>query len=386
VSRVIVLGAGVIGASVAYHLALAAADVTVIEAGGPAAGTSSATFAMDVTHLKTPATYYEFNRRSAALHTDLAAELGGASWRHATPTVQWADTADEQRSIRDRATRLRAWGHPCRIADPSELRELAPAVDPAACPTGEIVVHDGTAWYDAPLFVRSLLDRAALLGADIRYGLRATGLVLDGGRVRGVLTGPRRWEADWVVNCAGPDAARIAGFAGVHLPMDRVPGLVGESTPVPEARLSAILTTPAVDLRPAPGDRVCSISWPIDALLSQAAAPDDGIGLEERLHRHGQRLLPALRTARLAGARVGVRPVPTDGLPLVGTSPTAPGLYSVVTHSGVNLAPLLGRLVADEISGGLPSADLAPYRVTRDVAATVQDESLHRMSGESAVL
>ncbi|MDW6056946.1 FAD-dependent oxidoreductase [Streptomyces sp. FXJ1.4098] len=108
-SRVIVLGAGVIGASVAYHLALAGADVTVIEAGGPAAGTSSATFAMDVTHLKTPVSYYEFNRRSAALHAELTAELGGASWRHAAPTVQWADTAAEQRSLRDRATRLRSW-------------------------------------------------------------------------------------------------------------------------------------------------------------------------------------------------------------------------------------------------------------------------------------
>ncbi|MEU1786771.1 FAD-binding oxidoreductase [Streptomyces sparsogenes] len=385
-SRVIVLGAGVIGASVAYHLALAGADVTVIEAGGPAAGTSSATFAMDVTHLKTPVSYYEFNRRSAALHTELAAEVGGASWRHAAPTVQWANTAAEQRSLRERATRLRSWGHPCRFADPAELRELAPAVDPSACPAEEIVVHEATAWYDAPLFVRSLLDRAALLGADIHYGLRATALTLDGGRVRGVRTGSRRWEADWVVNCAGPDADRIAGFAGVRLPMERVPGLVGETTPVPEARLEAILTTPEVDLRPAPGDRVCSISWPIDALLPHEPAPGDGLTPQERLHRQGQRLIPALRSARLAGARIGVRPVPTDGLPLVGTSPAAPGLYSVVTHSGVNLAPLLGRLVAGEIGEGRPSAELAPYRVTRDPAATVQDESLHRMSGERAAL
>ncbi|MDW6056947.1 hypothetical protein SAZ11_00975 [Streptomyces sp. FXJ1.4098] len=73
----------------------------------------------------------------------------------------------------------------------------------------------------------------------------------------------------------GPDADRIAGFAGVRLPMDRVPGLVGETTPVPEARLEAILTTPEVDLRPAPGDRVCSISWSIDALLPQEPAPGD---------------------------------------------------------------------------------------------------------------
>ncbi|MFE7245610.1 hypothetical protein [Streptomyces sp. NPDC057580] len=76
----------------------------------------------------------------------------------------------------------------------------------------------------------------------------------------GVRTGARVWEADHVVNCAGPDAGGIAALADVSLPLARIPGLVGESTPVPEARLGAILATPGVDLRPASGARVCSIS------------------------------------------------------------------------------------------------------------------------------
>ncbi|MEV4109043.1 FAD-binding oxidoreductase [Nonomuraea sp. NPDC049695] len=374
-SRVIVLGAGVLGASVAYHLAVAGVQVVVIEAGGPAAGTSSATFSMDVTHLKTPRTYYELNRAGAALHATLAEELGGTSWRHPMPAIQWGDSEESQRGLRERAVRLRSWGHPCRIADPSELRELAPAVDPAACTASELVVHDQSAWYDAPLFVQRLLDRAATLGADIRYGLRANALIRRGDTVTGVETGTRRWEADWVVNCTGPDADRVAALAGTDLPMNRIPGLVGESTPVPELRLDAILATPEVDLRPAPGDRICSISWPVDALLP--AQSDDA--LAERLHAGGQRVLPALRTARLAGVRLGVRPVPADGLPLAGTHPGAPGLYHLVTHSGVNLAPELGRLAAQEIVNG-EGPDLAEYRVTRGATTSVQDESLTLMT------
>ncbi|MDX3101171.1 NAD(P)/FAD-dependent oxidoreductase [Nonomuraea angiospora] len=189
-------------------------------------------------------------------------------------------------------------GAPCRIADPSELRELAPAVDPAACTASELVVHDQSAWYDAPLFVQRLLDRAATLGADIRYGLRAQALIRNGDAVTGVETGTRRWEADWVVNCTGPDADRIAALA-------------------------------------------------------------------ERLHASGQRVLPALRTARLAGVRLGVRPVPADGLPLAGTQPGVPGLYHLVTHSGVNLAPELGRLAAQEIIDG-DGPDLAADRDHRE--------------------
>ncbi|GAA3159649.1 NAD(P)/FAD-dependent oxidoreductase [Nonomuraea roseoviolacea] len=374
-SRVIVLGAGVLGASVAYHLAVAGAQVVVIEAGGPAAGTSSATFSMDVTHLKTPRAYYELNRASAALHATLAEELGGPSWRHPMPAIQWGDSEESRRGLRERAVRLMAWGHPCRIADPSELRELAPDVDPAACTADELVVHDQSAWYDAPLFVQRLLDRAAELGADIRYGLRAHALIRDGDAVTGVETGTRRWEADWVVNCTGPDADRVAALAGTDLPMTRIPGLVGESTPIPGLRLGAILATPEVDLRPAPGDRICSISWPVDALL----AGQDDDALAGRLHAGGQRVLPALRAARLAGVRLGVRPVPADGLPLAGTHPGVPGLYHLVTHSGVNLAPELGRLAAQEIIGG-DGPGLADYRVTRGVATSVKDESLTLMT------
>lgn len=374
-SRVIILGAGVLGASVAYHLATAGAQVVVIEAGGPAAGTSSATFAMDVTHLKTPRTYFELNRRSAALHATLAGELGGPSWRHPMPAIQWGDSDESQQGLRERAIRLKSWGHPCRIADPAELRELAPAVDPAACTARELVIHDESAWYDAPLFVQRLLDRAATLGADIRYGLRADALIRRGDRVSGVEAGGRRWAADWVVNCTGPDADRVAALAGTDLPMTGIPGLVGESTPVPGLRLGAILATPEVDLRPAPGDRICSISWPVDALLPGQS--DDA--LAERLHTSGQRVLPALRTARLAGARLGVRPVPADGLPLAGTHPDAPGLYHLVTHSGVNLAPELGRLAAQEIINGT-GPDLAEYRVTRSFETSVKDESLTLMT------
>ncbi|NBE57060.1 NAD(P)/FAD-dependent oxidoreductase, partial [Streptomyces boluensis] len=374
-SRVLVLGAGVLGASVAQQLAAAGADVTVIEAGGPAAGTSSATFSIDVTHLKTPYAYYELNRHSAELHLELGAELGGADWRHPVPLVQWGHTEAEQRVIRERAERLRGWGHPCGTAHPSDLAELAPGVDPEACRADELVLHEHASWYDAPLFTRRLLDRAALDGADIRYGLRVTDVLRSGERVVGVLAAGRRFEADWVVNCAGPDAGRIAALAGGALPLNRVPGLVGESTRLPRGeQLGAILATPGVDLRPAPDGRVVSISWPVDAQLpadgpqdaalnapEQPEQPQPDPALEQELHRLGRAVFAPLRAAEMAGVRLGVRPVPADGLPLVGCAAATPGLYTLVTHSGVTLAPILGRLAAQEMVEARPAPELAAY-------------------------
>lgn len=389
--RVLVVGAGVLGAAVTHYLAAAGIQVTLVDAGGPGAGTSSATFSIDVTHLKTPHSYYLLNRRGAELHKRLGEELAGESWRHEVPLVQWGHTEREQEVIRERSRRLKEWGHPCRTADPAELSTLAPGVSPDACRADELVVHERVSWYDAPLFVRRLLDRAAAKGADIRYGLRVTELLKTGDKVTGVVAEGRRLEADWVVNCAGPDAARIAALAGVELPLVRVPGLVGESTPLPpQDRLGAILATPQVDLRPAPGGRVVSISWPVDAMLSPAQSPTSEAAtkdqaaqrvphLEQELHRFGQDVFTPLRTAQMAGVRLGVRPVPQDGLPLVGCAASTPGLYTVVTHSGVTLAPVLGMLAAQELVTGRPSAELESYRPDRPPATEVVDESVQVM-------
>ncbi|MBO8192089.1 FAD-binding oxidoreductase [Streptomyces oryzae] len=380
-SRAVVIGAGVIGAATAHRLAEAGVDVTVLEAAGRAPGTSSATFSIDVTHLKTPHSYFLLNQRSAALHRELEAEIrdqgGTAGWRHSAPLVQWGHTEEEQRTLRVRAARLAGWGHPCRTADPGELRTLAPGVDPAACEASELVVHDEAAWYDAPLLARALLDRAAALGADIRYDTPVTALLMDGGgRVRGAEARGRRFGADHVVNCAGPDAGRIAELAGLRLPLRQIPGLVGESTPLAEP-LRAIVATPGVDLRPAPGNRACAISWPLDAVLAPSA--EASVPPEVDLLRRCSAVLPAFRA--LSGTRIGVRPVPEDGLPLVGPHRQVPGLYTIVTHSGVTLAPLLGALAAREITGFGPVSELAPYRPDRDMSHPIRDESLAVMSG-----
>ncbi|WP_055554515.1 FAD-binding oxidoreductase [Streptomyces sp. NBRC 110028] len=382
-TRALVIGAGVIGAATAHRLAEAGVGVTVLDAGGPTPGTSGATFSIDVTHLKTPHSYFLLNQRSAALHReleqDIHARTGAPGWRHPAPLVQWGHTEDEQRTLRTRAERLAEWGHPCRTADPAELRTLVPAVDPASCRATELVVHDEATWYDAPLLARALLDRAAALGADIRYDTPVTALLRDGTRIRGAEARGRRFEADHVVNCAGPGAGRIAELAGMRLPLRQIPGLVGESVPLAEP-LRAIVATPGVDLRPAPGNRVCAISWPVDALLDPT--PATRVPPEADLLSRCAAVLPAVRA--LGGTRVGVRPVPEDGLPLVGPHPQAPGLYTIATHSGVTLAPLLAALATAELTTATPAPELAPYRPDRDTSQPIRDESLAVMSGHRA--
>ncbi|WP_420037239.1 NAD(P)/FAD-dependent oxidoreductase [Streptomyces sp. cg28] len=380
-NRVVVVGAGVLGACVTYHLARAGAHVVLVEeAPGPAGGTSGATFAADVTHLKTPYAYYRLNRQGSEGHLRLAEEIGGPGWRHPLPLVQWSDDEGGQRALRERTARAREWGHDCRLAPASMLRDLAPAVDPAACPADEIVVHSGGAWFDAPRFVRALLDAAARRGTvETHYGAPVTGLLRDGEQVTGVRAGARTWHADTVVNSAGPGAGRVAALAGARLPLRQVPGLIATSGPLSGQPLTAILSVPGLDLRPTADGGVLALSWEVDARLRGSAD-----GLPQELHRRARDIVPGVAGARIADARIGIRPVPLDGLPFVGEVPGAPGLYHLVSHSGVTLAPVLGRLAAREITGTGPVSELADYRPDRTIADTVHDENLISMNRRGA--
>ncbi|MFI0238719.1 NAD(P)/FAD-dependent oxidoreductase [Streptomyces sp. NPDC016845] len=377
----VVVGAGVLGACVGYHLARQGVRVVVLEEARPASGTSGATFSADVTHLKTPYAYYRLNRQGAEEHRLLSGTLAGPAWLHPAPLVQWADGDAAHQALRERVLRARGWGHDCRLAPPSALRDLAPAVDPAACAADEVAVYGSAVWFDAPRFVHALLDAAVEHGAETHYGVAVTGLTRTGdGRITGITAGDRSWSADTVVNCAGPAADRIAALAGVRLPMRQVPGLLAESAPLPGPPLAAIVVAPGVDLRPTADGGVLALSWEIDARLegSGTAALD---GLPRELHRRASTVLPGLARTRIDDARIGVRPIPSDGLPLVGAVASAPGLYHLVSHSAVTLAPVLGRLAAREIVTGRPAAELAPYRPDRAVHDSVQDENLRAMNG-----
>ena len=151
----------------------------------------------------------------------------------------------------------------------------------------------------------------------------------------------------------------MAALAGVRLPLADSPGLLAHSVPVPR-RLMRVVLAPTAHLVQRSDGRVVTgtdfgggESWDASAAHGRA------------LLAEAARYVPALAGVELDRVSVGWRPMPRDRLPAVGPASGASGVYLAVTHSGVTLAPILGRLAAAEILDGLRFGLLEAYRPSR---------------------
>ena len=167
-----------------------------------------------------------------------------------------------------------------------------------------------------------------------------------------------------MVNAAGPDAQHIAELAGSPLPFAPVAGLLLRLGH-PGNPLRRILHTPVMNVRPDGRDYLILQAADLDERLEgrREIRPADPL-IGEILAR-GIAGFPALSAATLAEIRIGIRPIPADGYPSTGRIDPADGYVEAVTHSGVTLGPLLGRLIATEILTGDIDPLLAPFRASR---------------------
>lgn len=368
-TRVVVAGAGVIGATVAYRLAQAGADVTVVERRHPGAGASGASFAWLNAVDKPPRAYQRLSALGIRDMEDLADELGGG-WLRLGGSLHWADRADAARetALAESMRQLVAWGARAdRLAPEQVRRELEPdlRIDPGAVEAVWLVSRSG--WLDPVA-----LCRDAVAEAERRYGARMVrgeivALRLSRGLIDSVaLADGSEVGADLVVNAAGPDAARLAALAGARLPLERVPGLLLTTAPAP-VRLGRVLYGPLVHVRPDGGSRLMVQREGLDShVLGERPIPAGDPRVGEAMDR-AREILPGLAGVGVEGLRMGIRAIPRDGYPIVGIDPEVGNLYHAVTHSGVTLAARLARLVTEELTGEADEA-LGAYRPGRFAA------------------
>lgn len=355
--RIIVIGAGVVGTSVAFRLAERGTRTILVEEDRPGAGTTGASFAWLNARHKPPRAYHDLNIAGMAAHAALRAELGGAPWWHGGGAITWP--ADE-----GELSRLRRWGYAVEETSREAVLAREPGLAGAALGNGPFAYFPDEGWLDAVVFAGAMLMRAEALGAEFRRG-RVEDLVIEEGRLAGVrLADGSMIPADAVVNCAGARANSVVRDASLHLPLKPTRGLL-VITPPMATGLARVLHTPGVNMRPDGAGRLMLHADDTDEGLDETSTPANTAAAGTLLMDRARRLLPAMGDAAAETRRIATRPIPADGLTAIGPVPGLAGYHVAVTHSGVTLSAHLGRVLASTVMDGELPAALAPFAAAR---------------------
>lgn len=361
--RVAVIGVGVLGASVGWNLARNGAEVVLIDSGRPGEGVTHWSFSWVNASNKTERrSYYDLNLAGIAAYRELAGTIGPDAWWYPSGHLRWAGDPAAEAALLERAELLAGWDYRVEVYKGAEARlRLEPAV--AVPDDASVVLYPDEGWVHGRHLVDRLVDEAVELGAERRFGVAVRGIDVgtEGGIRTLALSNGSSLGVDVVVNAAGPDAARVAELVARRLPMRREPGAIARidcaKTPI-----QRVMHAPGVAMRPDADASVVVHSSEVDALIDAGRDPAQ---LGRLLHESARKVVPEFGDSRVVETRVVNRPIPGDGFPSVGAVPSVPGYYEAVSHSGITLGPVIGRLLASEILSGRPDSMLADFRPER---------------------
>jgi glycine/D-amino acid oxidase-like deaminating enzyme len=363
-----VVGGGIVGASIAMHLTEAGARVTLFEKSAPAAGATSKSFAW-INALTNDPHYRALRLKSIAAYRELDQRLQlEVTWGGA---IHWAVNLAEAERMKADTAEFDQAGYPARLISEQDLAELAPKLRLGPFNVASFNSLDGH--LDPVHATRRLLDRARQEGANIIHPCEVKALRIEGDRLRGVATTTGSYSLDRLVIAGGVDTPALAEQAGYSAPLIHAPGILVHTRQT-RPLLGRVVESTQMYFKQHRDGRITGTDEPYapdipahQGILQGPQEMPDGIR-----KMHGDRILGKIKS-RLSGAddavydhlTLGYRPMPQDHLPIVGFSPGNKNVYIAVMHSGVTLAPIMGRYITHEIMNDDLLDELAPYRPGR---------------------
>jgi glycine/D-amino acid oxidase-like deaminating enzyme len=355
--RVVICGAGAIGACTAYFLRRRSVETIVVEGTDVAAAASGKAGGFLARDWCAGTALDGLARRSFELHAALPGEIGG-DWGYRGMTAYSGFVASDTDVRRNQ---------------PSQLSWLSEGV----VITSAIGSEDTTAIVHPFKFTSAMMQAAQSEGATLHRG-RVTGIVrnADDATVRGVEVDGRLLEADAIVVAMGPWSILAAEWMSLPVVFgQRSPSIVYDTgTDVPPHALfleyrhrddKAI----TVEVFPRADGSTHITAWsdvvplPLNPAAVQSEPEETG-----RLQEIAERLSPVFRADRIISRQACFRPVTQDGLPLIGKVPGSQGIYVATGHNvwGILNAPASGEAVAELITDGAAQrVDLTPFDPAR---------------------
>ncbi len=394
-ARVVVIGGGVIGASVAYHLAhLGWRDVVLLERDRLTSGTTWHAAGLVVTFGSTSETSTEFRKYTRDLYARLEAETGQATGFMPVGFIEIATDADRLEEYRRVSAFNRYCGVDVHEISAREVAELFPLARTDDILAGFYVEDDGRANpVDATM---ALAKGARLAGATVLEGVPVSDVLIKNGAVQGVRTPYGDIEAEYVVNCAGMWARQLGAKSGVSIPLQAAEHYYLITEPIAEmSKAWPVLEDPASygyfreeggGLMVGLFEEVCA-PWQVGGVpedFSFGELPPDWDRMAPYLEKAMNRVPISLET----GVRkffCGPESFTPDLQPVVGEAPevknyfVAAGLNSI----GILTGGGLGRALAHWIVNGRPDIDVTGLNIDRLHAYQANPEYLATRTVES---
>ena len=363
--QVVVIGAGVIGCSTAYHLAvMGIRDVVLLEMDQVGSGTSSKSasmlslqFCQDEAVL--PLALYSYQRYMA-----FEEEVGTTVDFRRTG---WLTVAGPEKAsaLLEAARLLQSHGVTTEVLGPEEIARRYPEIYTGDLAVGTYGPDDGP--FDAHMILWGYVKRAREMGVRLYQGVRATGIRVRSGRVEGVETTQGFIAAPVVVNAAGPWAAEVGRWVGIEIPLDNRARCIWVTRPFPEipddCPFVEDLDAEWYFRREGPGILIGMGTVPVDRFDVELSQVLRDAMIEVAVHR-----VPILAKASIQTSWTGVRPLSIDRRAIVGPVPSVEGLFLNVGWGGMGLiqAPAAGRMLAEYIVQGRPTTfDARPFAFAR---------------------
>ncbi|GAB4461054.1 MAG: FAD-binding oxidoreductase [Anaerolineae bacterium] len=372
---VVIIGGGVMGASVAYHLAKRGVrDVLLLERERFFGQGATGRCAGGIRHQFSSEVNIRLSIHSIRMLEAFEAEMGQPIDLKQTGYLFLLSTPEEMAQFRANVALQNALGVASRLLTPDEIQARVPLLNLDGIIGGAFCDRDGIA--DPASVVQGFVKQARAHGATLVNDATVTGVLVEGGRVRGVETAQGRVSAPVVVNAAGPWAGLVAAMAGVTLPI------------TPERQQIAV-TAPLAGLPP-------DFPFVIDfsqrlyfhmegeglltgqSIVGQPPTFDQSVDGDWTAYHIGNAMarLPLLESAYLMSEWAGLYENTPDAHPIIGPVTALEGFYVVAGFSGHGFmhGPIAGQLIAEQILGLPTTVDVTPLRWDRFAEASAVAE------------
>lgn len=376
-ARVVVIGGGVVGTSVAYHLcALGMTDLVLIEQGQLSSGTTWHAAGL-VGQLRATESGTRLVQYSASLYASLEQETGlGTGWKQCGG-VTVARTPERLEQLRRTAAAAEAYDLECEVVSPERAQELWPHLETSDLLGAIWLPRDGTV---NPADVTQAMARGARMrGATIVERTRVLDVTVQHGAVTGVVTDRGSIEADIVVNCAGQWAHAIGLMVGVPVPLHSAEHFYVVTDAIEGMdRMAPILRDPDgyTYMKEEVGGLVVggfepvakpwvsprAIPHPFEFSLLEEDWDHFAILMDSALHR-----VPVLQETGIKKFYNGPESFTPDNQFILGEAPGVRHFYVAAGFNSVGIASAggAGRALAEWIVAGEPQSDLVSVDIRR---------------------